>query len=260
MKEEILKGGYLASAVRVGDTVRRQTGPWTASVHALLLHLENVGFEGAPRVQGVDDLGREVLTFIPGETLGTPPWPPWVWDDNVLRHTSVLLRRYHQAVASFRPSKDSVWRFTTGAPGPGEVICHNDVGPQNLVFREKRPVALVDWDWAEPAIPEWDLAHAAWLGVPLISPDSCERLALRGASAEWQATRLGLLASAYGLTGELDLVKVVIARVQTSIARVRRSQESQDHAVANLKPFIPEMTSTLDYLGRHHSMFSDALS
>lgn len=259
-EEKPLEGGHVASVVRVGDTVRRQTGPWTASVHALLRHLEEVGFEGAPRVLGVDDLGREVLTFIPGETLGAPPWPPWVWHDEVLLRTGMLLCEYHEAVASFRPPESSVWRFTAGAPRPGEVICHNDVGPQNLVYRDERPWALVDWDWAEPASPEWDLAHAAWLGVPLISPDVCDGLGLRGVSVEWQAKRLRLLARAYGLAHGFDLVRVVISRVQASITRIRSSQESHDRAVARLQPFVPGMTSTLHYLRRHYAALSNGLT
>ncbi|BCJ57962.1 hypothetical protein Jiend_13840 [Micromonospora endophytica] len=43
-----LHGGNVSTVVRVGDTVRRNVGPWTPSVHALLRHLEYVGFTGAP--------------------------------------------------------------------------------------------------------------------------------------------------------------------------------------------------------------------
>lgn len=40
-------------------------------MHALLAHLRTAGFEGAPRPLGIDDRGREALSFIPG----TVPWP-----------------------------------------------------------------------------------------------------------------------------------------------------------------------------------------
>lgn len=49
--------GTLSDVVRVGDTVRRPVGPWTPSVHALLEHLEAAGFDGAPRVFGIDEQG-----------------------------------------------------------------------------------------------------------------------------------------------------------------------------------------------------------
>ena len=67
-----LEGGNVSSGVeRVGDTVRRPAGVWTPAVHALLHHLHTVGFQGAPRPLGLDEQGREVLTFIPG----TVAWP-----------------------------------------------------------------------------------------------------------------------------------------------------------------------------------------
>jgi hypothetical protein len=42
--------------------VIRDAGPWTPAVHALLRHLEDVGFAAAPRLagSGLDTDGREV--------------------------------------------------------------------------------------------------------------------------------------------------------------------------------------------------------
>jgi hypothetical protein len=34
--EQPFEGGNITAVVRVGDTVRRATGPWTPAVHALL--------------------------------------------------------------------------------------------------------------------------------------------------------------------------------------------------------------------------------
>jgi hypothetical protein len=48
-------GNVSAGVVRVGDTVRRPTGPWSPAVHALLVHLHEVGFDGAPRSMGFDE-------------------------------------------------------------------------------------------------------------------------------------------------------------------------------------------------------------
>ena len=68
--ENPLPGGNMSSGVvRVGDTVRRPTGPWTPAVHALLVHLNAVGFCGAPRPLGFDEQGREVLSY---------PWYAWM--------------------------------------------------------------------------------------------------------------------------------------------------------------------------------------
>lgn len=62
-----MAGGHDARPVRVGNTVRRPMKRWAGTIHALLTHLENVGFSGAPRVLGIDDSGREILTYIPGQ-------------------------------------------------------------------------------------------------------------------------------------------------------------------------------------------------
>ena len=40
----------LSYAIRHGDTILRPAGPWTPAVHALLRHLEEVGFPASPRV------------------------------------------------------------------------------------------------------------------------------------------------------------------------------------------------------------------
>ena len=122
--------------MRVGDTVRRATGPWTPAVHALLRHLEAAGFEAAPRVLGVDDDGREMLSFIDGETVGDDDlWPEWWRADETLVQAVALLRRFHDAASSFEPPPDARWRFA-GRPGPDAAILHGDWAPYNVVWRD----------------------------------------------------------------------------------------------------------------------------
>ena len=66
--ETPLSGGRSrAPVVRVGETVRRDLHANSAYVHALLRHLEDVGFTGAPRLLGIDEQRREILSFIAGE-------------------------------------------------------------------------------------------------------------------------------------------------------------------------------------------------
>jgi len=75
-EEQQLDGGNVGGAVRAGNTVRRAAGRWTPAVHALLAHLAAKNLPGAPRPLGFDDQGREVLTFMEGETVGSrKPWP-----------------------------------------------------------------------------------------------------------------------------------------------------------------------------------------
>ncbi len=78
--------------VRVGNTVRRPAGSSRAAVRDLLLHLESIGFDGAPRYLGIDDQGREVLTWIDGD-VPLPPYPAWAMTDLALADLGRLLRR-----------------------------------------------------------------------------------------------------------------------------------------------------------------------
>lgn len=125
--EVVLHGGNTNAVVRVGETVRRTAGPWTSSVHALLRHLHAAGFEAAPRPLGVDAKGREVLSFIDGDTVAYP-MPGFVWSDTTLGDVGRLLRRYHDLTLSLAIG-DGQWRPYADMPGAPEVICHCDWGP-----------------------------------------------------------------------------------------------------------------------------------
>ena len=150
--------------IRVGGTVRRPTAPCRPATHALLAHLAAVGFDGAPRVLAVSP-ATEVLTYMEGQA-GVPPLAADMLTDAALVSVADLLHRYHRAAASFDPA-GYVWprpipaRFRTG------LVSHNDVHPANLVFRDGRAVALIDFDWAGPGSAIWDFASAARNLAPL---------------------------------------------------------------------------------------------
>src|SRR4051794_32258249 len=139
MPDEIeitLEGGTVSGeVVRVGDTVRRNTGPWTPAVHALLRHLEGAGFPYSSRVLGIDAKGREVLSYIEGVT-GNMPWPAALFTDDAVREVARLVRQYHDAVANFVPPPSSVWRNTDRPLAPGEIVRHGDLGTWNMVWRD----------------------------------------------------------------------------------------------------------------------------
>ena len=121
----------VAGSVLVGGHVHRQTGPWTPSVHALLAHLAAQGFDGAPRVVGFDEAGREVLTWVEG-VAPAMPWPAWMQTDEALAGLGRLLRGYHDAVDGYPPPPRAEWRRRVGSPG-GPIIRHGDLWPSNVV-------------------------------------------------------------------------------------------------------------------------------
>ena len=127
-----LRGGTHGPVVRVGDTVRRAPGVASKAIHALLRHLELVGFTGAPRCLGFDDQGREILTFIPGEVAvrgDGKPLPDYVRSDASLMKLGQLTCKFHDATVGFKVPPGAEWTVLEGAPSDGEVICHNDLGP-----------------------------------------------------------------------------------------------------------------------------------
>jgi Phosphotransferase enzyme family len=202
---EVLTGGTAnrGRVVRIGDTVRRPLRATSAATHALLRHLEDVGFPGAPRFLGVDDEGREVLSFVPGTAI-TPPFPAWALTDDALVSVAELLREYHAAVRGFDPTPH------TWPPAParfaGELVSHNDVNLDNVVFRDGRAAALIDFDLAAPGSRVWDVAGAVRLWAPLRPEDYIDDVR-RGRALH----RLRLFVDSYGLdaAGRAGLVSAV---------------------------------------------------
>jgi hypothetical protein len=219
-REIVLGGGHLTTVVRVGDTVRRPTGPWTAAVHALLEHLERAGYPGAPRVLGVDELGREILSFIPGAAAGGENPPDYLWTQRTLITVAQLLRGYHDAVASFVPPRDAAWQIRDFPSESPEVICHNDIAPWNTIFHFGSPVAFIDWDLASPGLKIWDVAYALWHFVPLYDDEKCMRLGA-SASVDARAWRVRSFCAAYGLPPSCGVVAAVIQRQRRARERIR---------------------------------------
>ncbi|CAN5626630.1 phosphotransferase [soil metagenome] len=216
----------------VGDTVRRMMGPWSRATHALLSHLEKVGFVESPRLVGMDEQGREMLTYIEGETVGdTTPWPEWAWCEGTVLEVASLLRRYHAAVADFRPSELQC-RLARTRMTDEQVVCHNDVAPYNIVYRGGRIAGLIDWDVASPAAPEWDLAFAAWQFVPLHHADLASRLGV-DATAD-RSHRLRLLCDGYGLERRDGFVDLIVERIEASIEGIQNKARAGDEAFASL--------------------------
>ena len=115
--------------VRVGHTVRRPAAPCRAATHALLAHLAAAGFDGSPRVLAADAT-TDTLTYIEGRAAA-PPLLDEMLTDTALVSIAELLRRYHEAAASFDPAgyrwpRRIPARFTTG------LVSHNDVYPANF--------------------------------------------------------------------------------------------------------------------------------
>ena len=214
-------GDVTEGVVRAGDTVRRPVGPHSPLVHALLVHLELVGFEGAPRFLGIDGSGREVLSYIDGEVAGRPR-PPWIADETRLASVGRLVRAYDDAAASFASPPDALPdTLPDDPPGippapayPPELIGHVDITPENVVFRDGRAHALIDFDLAKPATRADEMLNAMLWWAPLSDPRDVDPL-LQHVDVP---ARARILADAYGLSGT-DRERVI----EVAVLRTRRS-------------------------------------
>jgi hypothetical protein len=227
--EEVPLGGNLSESVKVGDTVHRRAGPWTPAVHALLAHLQRVGFDAAPEALGMDEQGRAVLAFVPGEVHGGWPDPPlsWMFEDEVtLTAAAKLLRRYHDALEGFVPPANARWRLV--APGEHEVICHNDWSPSNALFRDHLPVVMLDWDSAGPGPRAWDVASTAYWWVPLNPRTTPPHL-------EAKAARFAQFCDAYGEgIARHDLFDTLTEQLPILVAFVQAEADGGDPGFAKL--------------------------
>jgi Ser/Thr protein kinase RdoA (MazF antagonist) len=205
--ETPLGGGRVTpGVVRVGETVRRPIVSDRTLQHDLLSHMERTGFKGCPRLLGIDELGREILSFLPGDV----PCDLGHYSDAQLTAAADVLRRFHDATTNFALVQKK----------SAEVICHNDWGPPNAVFRNGLPYGIIDFDTIAPGLRLWDLGYSAWSWLDIGNPDY---------TADEQLRRLAVFADAYALSTCLvhQIAAFVLARQATlaAWAKVRGKAE-----------------------------------
>jgi hypothetical protein len=230
--EEQLSGGIAnaGGVTRVGPHVLRPVNAHSASIHRFLTALRATGFDGASRPIGIDPDGRERLEFIPGD-VAIPPYPDWVQHDGALASVAQLMRRFHDASRTVDVGgstwSDEMADPAGGSPAGGSVVCHNDVCLENVVFENGAAVGLLDFDFAAPGRPIYDLAQMARMCIPLDDDVNAARFGWRPAD---RPARLRVVADAYGLDrgGRNELVEIVSMSIARSGEFVRRRVEAGD--------------------------------
>lgn len=198
MPEELYGGvANAGEVVRDGDVVWRPAPENVDTLHSFLNHLASRGFTAPVPIEVSE--GREAVRFIEGD-VSVPPYPEaWVRGDGTLRSVGRLLRSYHEAAWGFERDVDLEWSTELTDPSGGMVVCHNDVCIENVVFQDGDAIGLLDFDFAAPGRPIWDLVMAARYWVPLLDPESA---ASSGRDHLDVFFRLRQLVDAYGLDGE----------------------------------------------------------
>jgi aminoglycoside phosphotransferase (APT) family kinase protein len=230
-EEPLVGDGVTAGIVRIGDTVRRPVRPFTHTIQAYLAHLHQAGFTDAPVPLGVDEQGREMLSFVAGD-VPREPLPPETAGPEVLVALAGLIRRLHDASASWTPPPDATWGGLPGAPPDGlvplvtepELVSHRDYCPGNVVFRDGLPAALIDFDLATPTTRLLDVANALYWWAPLLDPadraPAFKSLDIPG--------RVAIFADAYGLTeeGRRELVPLATRMIHRFHQTARAAAEA----------------------------------
>jgi Ser/Thr protein kinase RdoA (MazF antagonist) len=246
--EERLYGGNVAdSVVRVGATVRKPATSATHSVEALLEHLFEVGFRGAPQTLGRDEKGRHVLEYVPGATQ-----EPFSYSSEELGRVGQLIREFHAAAKSFVPPAGAEWKVVI-RPDSEELICHHDLAPWNLVRGEERWV-FIDWDGSGPGSVLWDVAYAAQTFVPLI----------HGGVPGIDAPRLRCFVDGYGLdrSQREKLPELMVARTRAMFELGERAAITGEQPWARLHvegDGSRHWRQAADYVEWHLEIWKDAL-
>jgi hypothetical protein len=253
MAEVPLNGGRLtAGVVRVVDTVRRPRSPASEFTAELLRELAEAGFGGAPRYLGSDELGRDILSFLPGDV----PAKWRAFDDGQVTAAGTLLRGLHDAgrgLAARLGGGSVVCHHDAGRGlaarlGGGSVVCHHDAGPNNTVFRDGLPVAFIDFDFAAAGEPLEDVGYLAWSWCIASKPS-------RGTPAD-QARQVRVLADAYGLAeDQRRLLPDAIDQRLVRNERFWRSRLANAHAGESLEWTRRERA----FVGRFREVFDAAL-
>jgi thiamine kinase-like enzyme len=163
-QEVPLSGGNMSEVVKSGNAVRRTATSASATIQKLLTHLRKSGVDWVPEPLGLDESGREVLSYIEGDPVAGVP-PAWFWNKDLLVDAAKRLRQLHDASTSFDRAL-AVWNWEPASPE--EVIVHRDFAPYNCIFREERFVGLIDFDLCAPGPRIWDIAYTAYRFVPLM--------------------------------------------------------------------------------------------
>lgn len=219
----------------VDGVVYRPRQPWSEQVQALLVHLEDQDFAGSPRPLGFAPDGREMVSYLPGETLSESTRTTFQ-RDKVLVSAARLLRSFHDSTVGYdqidspwygesHPGEESPsWAQDTNATQSQIVVCHNDFAPYNCVLNDGRVTGVFDFDTAEPAPRRWDVTYAVFRFCPLSDPSNSEAF-----GSLWeQRRRLRLFCQEYGTPCDSDLLDLVCKRVQ-ALTNHMRSQAKAGH-------------------------------
>jgi hypothetical protein len=240
-----LPGGNINPVARDGDTVRRPLGPNASFVHRLLRFLEERGFDASPRFLGIDEEGREVLSFMHGHVAWAGEQPEAVGSEESLAEVAGIVRSLHDLTAG------------SELAGDAETVVHGDVAPRNTVYIDRgeglRPAAFIDWDLARPGRRVEDVVDMLWQYLAP-GPDH---------AATQFAQRMRMMCDAYGLEADRqDLVGLMHSRMLEVLDGIASQADSGSAAHERLveKGALTDISAQAKWLAAHRDELETVLA
>jgi len=168
------------------------------------------------------------------------PGVPAVTAEGSLVRVAELVREFHD--------------LTAGTPlaGDAEVVCHNDLAPNNTVYSFDgpggaglRPVAFIDWDLAAPGRRIHDVAPVCWQYLGL-GPEVAAGPAARG---------IRLICDAYRLDGRDEIVDVIMWWQDRCWRGIQAGAEAGEEDMVRLRDdgAVREVRAAFEWVAAHRS-------
>jgi len=156
-------------------------------------------------------------------------------------------------LAQVRAPSGAVWGDRL--PGPPEVVCHNDIGPYNIIFAPTNEIGLIDFDRSALGPRSWDLAYAIYRFAPFCGLGNLARFVQLPVLAE----RARLFCSAYGWPDPASLIELMELRLICEINWLRGKQQQDLAARQRLLAARHDFAYAADlaFLRRHRSALED---
>lgn len=242
MSEEtpLIGGRSRTGIVRVGDTVRRPLHDRSSWTHRVLRRLEGSAII-APRFLGIDDQGREILTYLPGRRgdnvlrrAGQTGQP----DDNLLGRLACWMADFHHLLRD------------TPEAGTEPTVRHGDLAPWNMIMNDSGEVGFIDFDDARPGRAEDDVAYLLWTFLNLGDPHPDDQTQLNTA-------RETVLRYQHHRGAQLhDLGDALCSEIQTIVAmRTAETHHTNPAVVTLARKQLAQAERSMRWAETHRTVF-----
>ncbi|MEL6656169.1 MAG: aminoglycoside phosphotransferase family protein [Bacteroidota bacterium] len=233
----VLSGGMnTENVLKIGDEVHRTRSSNHEFIQRILRFLEHSNFSYSPRFLGIDQKGREILTFIEGE---------------VPREFALSLQQKIDAIKILRKLHDVLAKCD--AKGASETICHNDFAPWNIIVKNDKVVGVIDFDESAPGDRIDDIAYFIWTFLDL---------GVSAESVEAQIGNIAALVRAYGLLRKEELISAIFKQQRRILAFRKQivASEEDEHLVSFSQQAIINIQKSIDWVDKYREEIEKAIS